>query len=121
MVVAEVQRQLISRGYYRDRIDGRYGRRTAFAVRAFQSDAGLPPTGHLDVNTLNALGLSDENLAYLEPAPRSYEVWVPITKFKHGKWKVKWKKYHRGNGDDYPDEERAKKSDIWWNGEDRDD
>src|SRR5438876_4766517 len=33
MVVAEVQRQLMSRGYYRGSLDGRYGRRTAFALR----------------------------------------------------------------------------------------
>jgi peptidoglycan hydrolase-like protein with peptidoglycan-binding domain len=31
-IVAEVQRHLVSRGYYRGRIDGRYGRGTALAV-----------------------------------------------------------------------------------------
>lgn len=98
--VAEVQRQLMSRGYYQGRIDGRPGRRTAFALRAFQFQSGLPPTGHLDTTTLNALGLSNENLAYLEPAPRRYETWVPVTKFKHGRWKVKWKKVHRENPDE---------------------
>jgi peptidoglycan hydrolase-like protein with peptidoglycan-binding domain len=121
MVVAEVQRQLVTRGHYRGRVDGRYGRQTALALREFQFVSGLPPTGRLDMSTLGALGLSNANLAYLEPASRPSEVWIPITKFKHGKWKVKWKKYHRGNGDDYPDEERAKNSDSWWNGEDRDD
>src|SRR5712691_8614875 len=35
MIIAEVQRQLISRGYYQGRIDGSYRRRTAFALRAF--------------------------------------------------------------------------------------
>jgi peptidoglycan hydrolase-like protein with peptidoglycan-binding domain len=113
MAFAEVQRQLISRGYYRGRIDGKYGPRTAFAVRALQSGAGLPATGRLDTTTLNALGLSGENLAYLEPAPRSYEVWVPITKFKHGKWKLKWKKYHRGNGDEYGLQDRERDRDAW--------
>ena len=97
MVIAEVQQQLISRGYYQGRIDGSYGRRTAFALRAFQFGSGLPPTGHLDSSTLNALGLSDGNVAYLEPTPRHYETWVPVTKFKHGKWKVKWKKVHGGD------------------------
>jgi hypothetical protein len=62
-------------------------------MRAFQLQSGLPPTGHLDNSTLEALGISGENLASLQPAPRAYETWVPITKFKHGKWKVKWKKY----------------------------
>ena len=26
---------------------------------------------------------------------RPYETWMPVTKFKHGKWKMKWKKYYR--------------------------
>jgi peptidoglycan hydrolase-like protein with peptidoglycan-binding domain len=117
---AEVQRQLISRGYYRGHIDGKYGRQTAFALRAFQSGAGLPPTGHLDMSTLNALGLSNENLAYLEPARASSEVWLPITKFKHGKWKVKWKKYHRENSDEYGDD-RGLNEDIGWNRDDNND
>jgi len=119
MAVAEVQRQLMSRGFYRGQIDGRYGRRIAFAVRAFQFRSGLPPTGHLDTSTLDALGLSDSNLAYLQPAPRSYETWVPVTKLKHGKWKVKWKKYHRDEGDEYSD--RQESGDDQWNGGDRDD
>ena len=120
MAFAEVQRQLISRGYYRGHIDGKYGRQTAFALLAFQSGAGLPPTGHLDTSTLNALGLSNENLAYLEPARRSSEVWVPITKFKHGKWKMKWKKYHRENGDEYGGD-RDINNDIGWGRDDNDD
>lgn len=99
--VAEVQRQLMSQGYYQGRVDGRPGRRTAFALRAFQFQSGLPPTGRPDTTTLNALGLSNENVAYLEPAPRSYQNWVPVTKFKHGKWKVKWKKVHRDQDDEY--------------------
>ena len=119
--VAEVQRQLMSRGYYQGRIDGRPGRRTAFALRAFQFQSGLPPTGRLDTTTLNALGLSNENLAYLEPAPRRYETWVPVTKFKHGKWKVKWKKVHRENPDEYGLEDRAGDRDDWLYGEGRDD
>src|SRR5438128_3009991 len=99
--VAEVQRQLIAYGYYRGRIDGRYGRRTAVAVSAFQTASGLPSTGRLDASTLDLLGPSSENFASLGSAPRAYETWVPITKFKHGKWKVKWKKLHRKDGDEY--------------------
>ncbi len=121
IAVAEVQRQLMSRGDYRGRIDGKYGRRTAFAVRAFQFRSGLPPTGHLDTSTLNALGLSDSNLAYLEPAPRSSEAWVPVTKFKHGKWKVKWKKSSRDDGDAYGLENREGDRSDLWQGEDHDD
>jgi peptidoglycan hydrolase-like protein with peptidoglycan-binding domain len=115
--VAEVQRQLMSRGYYRGRVDGRPGRRTAFALRTFQFQSGLPPTGRLDTSTLNALGLSNENLAYLEPAPRSYQTWVPVTKFKHGKWKVKWKKVHRDQDDEYGAGNQDEHGDTGWRGE----
>src|SRR5512132_3814829 len=72
-IIAGAQYQLISRGYYRGRVDGRYGSRTAFAVRAFQSSAGLAPTGRLDMETLEALGSSDTDFAYLAPATRGYE------------------------------------------------
>ncbi|PYL50546.1 MAG: hypothetical protein DMF33_12520 [Verrucomicrobia bacterium] len=116
IALAEVQRQLMSRGYYQGSIDGRYGRRTAFAVRAFQLGSGMPPTGRLDPGTLNGLGLSSENLAYSEPTRGSYETWVPITKFKHGRWKVKWKKVHG----DQRDEQAAERTDAWWNGYNQD-
>ena len=106
--VAEVQRQLIAYGYYRGRIDGRYGRRTAVAVSAFQTASGLPSTGRLDMSTIDLLGLSSENFASLGSAPRAYETWVPVTKFKHGKWKVKWKKLHRKDGDEYGLEDRER-------------
>ena len=88
-LMAETQYQLMSRGYYRGRIDGNYGRQTAFGLRAFQSGAGLVPTGRVDMETLNALGLSDADLAYTAPTSRLNQAWVPVTKFKHGKWKVK--------------------------------
>jgi len=114
-VVAEVQRQLRSRGYYRGWIDGRYGGGTAFAVRTFQYRLGISPTGQLDIKTLDALGLPAENVAYLESAPLSNGSRVRVhKKFKHGNWKGKWKKHHhdddgyeyadedgRGNGDDH--------------------
>jgi peptidoglycan hydrolase-like protein with peptidoglycan-binding domain len=117
MAIAEVQRQLTSHGYYWGRIDGRYGPRTALALRVFQFQSGLPPTGHLDMSTLEALGLSNENFASLRPTPRSYDTWVPITKFKHGKWKVKWKRYHREDADEYGDNDRRENGDAWWNDE----
>src|SRR2546429_220431 len=113
VVIAEVQRQLISRGYYQGRIDGSYGRRTAFALRAFQFGSGLPPTGHLDTSTLNTLGISNENLASLQPAPRQYETSMPVMKFKHGKWKVKWKQYNREERDELAHEG------LWENGNDQ--
>jgi peptidoglycan hydrolase-like protein with peptidoglycan-binding domain len=120
IAVAEAQRQLMSRGYYRARIDGRSGRRTMLALRAFQLSPGLPPTGQLDTSTLDALGVSDANLTYSEPASRLYETWVPVTKFKHGKWKVKWKKSPRNDGDDYADEETQENRDTSWQRENYD-
>ncbi len=114
-IIAGAQYQLMSRGYYTGRADGKYGSRTALAVRAFQSSTGLPPTGRLDMDTVKALGSSDTNAAYSAPASRATETWVPVTKFKHGKWKVKWKKYHRPFGGEDADEERQANSDAAWN------
>ncbi len=106
-IVTEVQRQLVIRGYYQGWIDGRYGPRTAFAVRTFQYRLGISPTGQLDMRTLEALGLPAENVAYLESTtwPSGSGVWVD-KKFKHGKWKAKWKKHHHNDdGYEYADED----------------
>jgi peptidoglycan hydrolase-like protein with peptidoglycan-binding domain len=105
----------MSRGYYRGRVDGKYGRQMAFALRAFQSGAGLSPTGRLDTETLEALGSYDTDLAYSAPASGGYETWMPVRKFKHGKWKVKRKRYHRPfNGED-GNEDRQVNSQSGWN------
>jgi len=113
--LAGAQYQLMSRGYYRGRVDGKYGRQMAFAVRAFQSSAGLPPTGRLDIETVKALGSSATPFADSGPASGGHEAWMPVTKFKHGRWKVKWKKYHRSLGDEDGDEERQANSGPGWN------
>ena len=113
-IIAEAQYQLMSRGYYRGRVDGKYGSRMAFAVRAFQSSAGLPPTGRLDIETVKALGSSDADFAYLAPAASPYQNWMPVKKFKHGKWKMKWKKYYRQPGDERGDEDRQANSGYGW-------
>ena len=88
----------------------------AFAVRAFQSSAGLPLTGRLDIETVKALGSSDADFAYLAPAASAYENWMPVRKFKHGKWKMKLKKYYRQPGDERGDEDRQANSEYGWNG-----
>ncbi len=44
-------------------------------MRAFQLRSGISPTGQLDMGTLDALGLSPRNLAYLEPTHWPYESW----------------------------------------------
>jgi peptidoglycan hydrolase-like protein with peptidoglycan-binding domain len=108
--IAATQYELMSRGYYRGRVDGKYGRQMAFAVRAFQSSAGLPPTGRLDTQTLSVLKISDANFAYAAPESRSYETWMPVQKFKHGKWKVKWKRYNRSFGGEGDDEDQRANS-----------
>jgi peptidoglycan hydrolase-like protein with peptidoglycan-binding domain len=114
-MIAGAQYQLMTRGYYRGRVDGKNRSRTAFAVRAFQSSAGLPPTGRLDIETVKALASSDANVAYLAPTPRHYETWIPVTKYKHGKWKVKWKRDHRPFGNEDGDEDRQANSEPGWN------
>ena len=119
MVLAEVQQQLISRGYYQGRADGRHGRRTALALREFQLSSGLPPTGHLDPSTVNALGLSNGNMASVRPGPRQYETQMPIVEFKHGKWKVKWKKHHGHGGDEYGNWARERDGDEQGHGPDQ--
>jgi N-acetylmuramoyl-L-alanine amidase len=119
-MIAGAQYALMSRGYYSGRVDGSYGPQTAFAVRAFQSSAGLPATGRLDMQTLDALGSSDADFAYSAPASRPYETWIPVTKFKHGTWKVKWKKYHRPSRDEDTDEDRQANSEYQWRGYDDD-
>jgi peptidoglycan hydrolase-like protein with peptidoglycan-binding domain len=114
-IIAGAQYQLMSRGYYRGRVDGSYGSKTAFAVRAFQSSAGLLPTGRLDMQTLGALGSLDADFANLAPASHTYETWMLVRKFKHGKWKEKWKKYHRPLNNENGDEDRQANSEYGWN------
>jgi peptidoglycan hydrolase-like protein with peptidoglycan-binding domain len=117
-IIAGAQYQLMSRGYFSGRVDGRWGARTAFAVRAFQSSAGLPPTGGLDIETVKALGSSDTDFAYSAQAARGNETWMPVTKFKHGKWKVKWKRSHRPFGGEDSGEDRqvnSESSEPGWN------
>jgi peptidoglycan hydrolase-like protein with peptidoglycan-binding domain len=114
-IVAGAQYQLMSRGYFSGRVDGRYGSRTALAVRAFQSSAGLPPTGRLDIETVKALGSSDTDLAYSAAPARGNETWMPVTKFKHGRWQVKRKRYHPPFGGEDGDEDRQANSEQGWN------
>lgn len=56
-VIIGAQKRLAQRGYYRSNIDGEFGAGTAFALRAFQTQFRLPPTGRFDMQTLAALGL----------------------------------------------------------------
>lgn len=83
-IVFDAQISLARRGYYRSEIDGIYGPGTAFALRAFQSRSGLPPTGRFDVPTLGALGLMPEQRSpgrryrpRLYPRPVYRGEWIP--------------------------------------------
>lgn len=105
-VIAGAQYQLMSRGYYGGRVDGRYGHQMALALRAFQSNAGLPATGRLNMETLDALRSSDTPSAYSAADPGGYEAWMPVKKFKNGKWKMKWKREYRAFGGEDSDEDR---------------
>ena len=54
--------------------------------------------------------LGDADFAYLAPAARLYENWMPVKKFKHGKWK-----YYRQPDDKRADEDRQASSEPGWN------
>ena len=57
--ILKVQQRLREEGFYvRDNIDGRWGPRTALALRNFQRAKGLKPSGQLDLETLSALHLA---------------------------------------------------------------
>jgi hypothetical protein len=53
-----VQTKLADQGYYHGQIDGVIGSGTIQAVRQFQTDHGLPVTGKIDPDLLNALGIN---------------------------------------------------------------
>ena len=53
--VRTVQTRLATLGYYTGDISGRYGEKTAEAVRAFQRDHGLNPTGNAGTQTCELL------------------------------------------------------------------
>ena len=55
------QQKLIDKGILHGKADGVYGRQTEAALLQFQSQNGLPETGHLDQATLDAL-------TYVDPA-----------------------------------------------------
>jgi hypothetical protein len=54
----EVQHRLKALGYYEGEVDGANGRMTRAAVKHFQRDNHLNPTGVVDQHTDSALGLS---------------------------------------------------------------
>ena len=53
--VMELQQALADRGYYTGPIDGRFSDATVAAIKAFQTDLGVPATGIIDVATMQAI------------------------------------------------------------------
>lgn len=53
-----IQLALNSRGYCNCQIDGKFGRATEDALKKFQKDNGLKPTGVPSSETLQKLGIS---------------------------------------------------------------
>ena len=56
--VRDAQSALNARGYDAGAVDGRWGPNTQSALRRFQADRGLAPTGTLDDETRTALGVA---------------------------------------------------------------
>lgn len=51
----DVQRSLAHQGYYHGPLDGEIGSGSRAAIRAYQSDHGLEPTGRIDSALLRSL------------------------------------------------------------------
>lgn len=67
-VVEAAQNELRSRGYEPGSADGVAGPQTKAAVKKFQADQGLSPTGTLDENTLAKLNVGGTNIVRSAPA-----------------------------------------------------
>lgn len=73
-VVAGAQLLLMRQGFYDGGIDGLFGAGTEQAIRAYQMQIGLRPTGRLDTETLTSLGLlaGRRNPGFGPPRRRPY-------------------------------------------------
>jgi peptidoglycan hydrolase-like protein with peptidoglycan-binding domain len=60
-LVREVQRRLKRQGYSIGKVDGSLGRRTSQAIRRFQRDVSLHPTGRIDRRLVASLGMDADN------------------------------------------------------------
>lgn len=79
-VISDIQRELARRGFYEGAVDGRHGPRTEAAVRAFETQVGLRPTGEPSEQILarlrepaRPLGREARQAAEPRPAPRQPE------------------------------------------------
>lgn len=80
-MIAGAQYELMRAGFYRGGVDGIYGPATSSALRAYQAETNLAPSGRFDTPTLRALGLIGGNWRRIPRrpvAPRIYRgQWVP--------------------------------------------
>jgi peptidoglycan hydrolase-like protein with peptidoglycan-binding domain len=58
--VKQVQEKLSEQGYDVGPVDGIFGPKTQQALRKFQEDKGVQPTGQIDQQTMAALGIQGE-------------------------------------------------------------
>jgi peptidoglycan hydrolase-like protein with peptidoglycan-binding domain len=68
-MIQQVQSRLQQAGTYHGRIDGQWGPATESAVRNYQQQHNLNPTGQLDGNTLAALNLGGTRQTYGNAQP----------------------------------------------------
>ncbi|BAY25775.1 peptidoglycan-binding domain 1 [Calothrix sp. NIES-2100] len=79
--VKAIQERLLQLGFFNGNPDGYYGENTRAYVYAFQQYSRLTPTGNVDAQTWNALGLNNstgENTANANTNQKSYVVVVPL-------------------------------------------
>ena len=53
-----VQQSLNDQGYDAGKVDGKWGPKTAAALKKFQGDHGLQANGQIDAQTISALGIT---------------------------------------------------------------
>jgi peptidoglycan hydrolase-like protein with peptidoglycan-binding domain len=72
-VVTGAQTLLRRRGFYKGDLDGVFNAKLELSLRAYQSSAGLQPTGKLDLETLALLGLlPGQQVPSVEPPRRRF-------------------------------------------------
>lgn len=62
--VRQIQSRLHNLGFYSGTIDGTWGQSTQAAIQQFQQNRGLQPNGQLNQETVMAMGLRPDELAY---------------------------------------------------------
>jgi len=67
------------------------------------------------MQTLEALGSPQSDIASSDPGTRGYETWMPVRKFKNGSWKLKWKRHYRIFGGQDGEETQQANRDPGWN------